>query len=155
MQIYRIIHPPVFSPIDNKTNAALFANLSEILADKPVSSIVLSSHGLYGDVFFKGRIERINETLIIGETIQHFNTVGSEEKQGAVHEEFDRQVKAIGLTTQQKLQNLTVTIVGLGGVGSPVAVQLARMGVGTLRLIDSDVIDKSNLYGFTGQLQKM
>jgi predicted ThiF/HesA family dinucleotide-utilizing enzyme len=146
------IHPPVFSPIDNETNAALFANLSEILTDKPISSIVLSSHGLYGDVFFKGKTDRIAETKIIGETIKYVNTVGAKKKQWAAQEELDRQVKAIGLTTQQKLQSFTVSIVGLGGVGAPVAIQLARMGVGTLRLIDSDVIDKSNLsrvYGST------
>jgi hypothetical protein len=90
--------------------------------------------------------------LVIGETIKRLNTVGTKEKQATVQEQFDRQAKAIGLTAQQKLQDLTVTIVGLGGVGSPVAAQLARMGVGTLRLIDLDVIDKSNLsrvYGST------
>ena len=145
-------HPPFFSPIDNETNAALFANLSEILTDKPISSIVLSDHGLYGDVFFKGKTDRISETKIIGETLKYMNTVSAKKKQGAVQEELDRQVKAIGLTAQQKLQSLTISIVGLGGVGAPVAIQLARMGVGTLRLIDPDVIEKSNLsrvYGST------
>jgi hypothetical protein len=112
----------------------------------------LSSHGLYGDFYFKGKTERIAETMVIGETIKRLKTVGTKEKQATVQDQFDRLVKAIGLTVQQKLQDLTVTIVGLGGVGSPVAAQLARMGVGTLRLIDSDVIDKSNLsrvYGST------
>jgi len=44
-----------------------------------------------------------------------------------------------------KVKSSTVGIAGLGGLGSPVAVSLARVGVGTLVLADYDVVEPSNL----------
>lgn len=46
---------------------------------------------------------------------------------------------------QQKLLNAKVLIIGLGGLGSPVAIYLAAAGVGELRLNDFDRVDLSNL----------
>ncbi len=51
----------------------------------------------------------------------------------------------MGVEAQNKLKGSTVCIAGLGGLGSPVAMQLASMGVGKLRLVDSDVVETSNL----------
>ena len=45
----------------------------------------------------------------------------------------------------QKLKDSTVGIAGLGGLGSVVAIALARIGVGTLILVDFDVVEPSNL----------
>jgi len=45
----------------------------------------------------------------------------------------------------EKVKRATVGIMGLGGLGSPVAVALARMGVGRLILADYDVVEPSNL----------
>lgn len=52
----------------------------------------------------------------------------------------------IGVLGQQKLNNAKVLIVGVGGLGSPVAQYLAASGVGTLGIIDNDVVDLSNLH---------
>ena len=46
---------------------------------------------------------------------------------------------------EEKLKNARVAIAGLGGLGSNIAVNLARSGVGHLLLIDFDVVDVSNL----------
>lgn len=46
---------------------------------------------------------------------------------------------------QQKLREGRVAIAGLGGLGSHIAVNLARLGVGYLRLIDFDLVEPSNL----------
>ena len=50
-----------------------------------------------------------------------------------------------GSHIQAKLENGRVAVAGLGGLGSHVAVMLARAGVGTLHLIDFDRVDLSNL----------
>ena len=46
---------------------------------------------------------------------------------------------------QVKLKNARVAIAGLGGLGSNIAVMLARSGVGQLLLVDYDVVDVTNL----------
>ncbi len=46
---------------------------------------------------------------------------------------------------QEKLHRAKVAVCGLGGLGSNIAIALARTGVGTLHLIDFDVVDLSNL----------
>ncbi|HEX2395629.1 MAG TPA: molybdopterin-synthase adenylyltransferase MoeB [Bacteroidales bacterium] len=51
----------------------------------------------------------------------------------------------VGIEGQIKIRNGKVLIVGAGGLGSPVALYLAAAGVGTLGIIDGDVVDTSNL----------
>jgi molybdopterin/thiamine biosynthesis adenylyltransferase/rhodanese-related sulfurtransferase/molybdopterin converting factor small subunit len=51
----------------------------------------------------------------------------------------------VGMEGQQKLKAARVLCVGTGGLGSPLAFYLAAAGVGTLGLVDFDVVDSSNL----------
>ena len=51
----------------------------------------------------------------------------------------------VGVEGQQKLKAARVLCVGTGGLGSPLAFYLAAAGVGTLGLVDFDVVDASNL----------
>src|SRR3954454_13198459 len=54
-------------------------------------------------------------------------------------------VPEIGLEGQTKLLNAKVLLLGAGGLGSPTALYLAAAGVGTLGVVDDDVVDLSNL----------
>jgi molybdopterin/thiamine biosynthesis adenylyltransferase len=62
-------------------------------------------------------------------------------------ERYSRQVlfRGIGAEGQRRLQNSQAAIVGCGATGSAVASLLARSGVGTLRIIDRDYVEPSNL----------
>jgi molybdopterin/thiamine biosynthesis adenylyltransferase/rhodanese-related sulfurtransferase len=51
----------------------------------------------------------------------------------------------IGVTGQRRLKNARVLLIGAGGLGSPAALYLAAAGVGTLGLVDFDVVDVTNL----------
>lgn len=51
----------------------------------------------------------------------------------------------VGLEGQRKLKDARVLIVGTGGLGSPISLYLAAAGVGTLGLVDYDVVDETNL----------
>ena len=61
-------------------------------------------------------------------------------------EELDRAFDArFPKKMQEKLRNAKVAVAGLGGLGSHIAVMLARSGIGKLRLVDFDVVDVTNL----------
>jgi sulfur-carrier protein adenylyltransferase/sulfurtransferase len=51
----------------------------------------------------------------------------------------------VGMTGQKRLKNARVLCVGAGGLGSPALLYLAAAGVGTLGIVDFDVVDESNL----------
>ncbi len=51
-----------------------------------------------------------------------------------------------GIENQKKFDDATVAICGLGGLGSNIAISLARVGVGRLILIDFDTVDVTNLH---------
>ncbi len=51
----------------------------------------------------------------------------------------------VGLEGQQKLKESKVLIIGTGGLGSPISLYLAAVGIGNLGLVDFDVVEKSNL----------
>ena len=73
---------------------------------------------------------------------------GSEELSKKDLDKFSRQVmlEEIGYNGQLKLKNAKVCVVGTGGLGHPIISRLTAMGIGTLRIIDRDVVELSNLH---------
>ena len=63
-------------------------------------------------------------------------------------EKFSRQIvlKDIGVLGQKKIIKAKVLIVGMGGLGCPAAEYLARAGIGSLGIVDSDNVDLSNIH---------
>lgn len=61
---------------------------------------------------------------------------------------YQRQIimPEVGSVGQRKLQEAKVLLIGAGGLGSPTALYLAAAGVGTLGIVDFDVVDASNLH---------
>ena len=63
-------------------------------------------------------------------------------------ERFSRQIilKDIGSVGQKKIKQAKVLVVGLGGLGCPVAEFLARAGVGNIGIVDNDIVNLSNIH---------
>ena len=61
---------------------------------------------------------------------------------------YSRQIilKKIGVIGQKRLLKASVLIVGAGGLGSPVAIYLAALGIGKIGIVDKDTVDISNLH---------
>lgn len=60
-------------------------------------------------------------------------------------ERYDRQIRVWGVEAQERLKKSSVAVVGLGGLGSPVATYLVAAGVGRVILVDSEPVELSNL----------
>ncbi len=65
----------------------------------------------------------------------------------SLRKRYDRHLRIpeVGEEGQLKLVNARVLLIGAGGLGSPTALYLAAAGVGTIGIVDSDVVDESNL----------
>ncbi len=60
-------------------------------------------------------------------------------------ERYSRQILFAGEGNQQRLTTASVAVLGAGGVGSPSLYYLAGAGIGHIKIVDCDVIDRSNL----------
>ncbi|MDI6719096.1 MAG: HesA/MoeB/ThiF family protein [Methanomicrobiales archaeon] len=64
---------------------------------------------------------------------------------GRERERYRRQLLLFGEEGQERLKRARVFIAGAGGLGSPIAIYLAAAGIGHIRLVDSDVVERTNL----------
>lgn len=73
---------------------------------------------------------------------------GGSELSEADLDRYSRQVmlEEIGYTGQLKLRDAKVCVVGVGGLGNPIVSRLVAMGIGTMRIVDRDFIERSNLH---------
>jgi len=63
---------------------------------------------------------------------------------------YDRNTRLFTLEGQEQLHDALIAVVGVGGLGSMVATQLARLGVNDLTLVDPDRVERSNLPRLAG-----
>jgi len=133
-----------FSSIDVKGNRKLLPNLAELLSRRPTGSLVFSTQGFDGVVFKEGRWGPIQQLSIVGQRLAVQTNVNDSGPQTGEHL-FDRQIGAFGTSSQQALNRLRISVIGAGGIGSALAVQLSKLGVGELVIIDHDNIEESNL----------
>jgi hypothetical protein len=106
---------------------------------------VLAEDAIAGDIWTTDRMRRpIAETTIVGRNLarQYPAPPLRPPKADAT---YDRQARCFGDRGQQLLRRAKVAVVGAGGVGQPLITMLARLGVGTLVVIDPDRVDPTNL----------
>lgn len=140
-----------FSQVDDTSDRALFPSIYSWLDDGSAAS--LGPHAsaiLMDDGRLFGRVVGVDGDFIPLECV---NVVGDDlsfwyasNPVTAGVPEFGRRVaQTFGAGTFERLRRLRVAVVGCSGTGSPVIEQLARNGVGSLVLVDPDVIEEKNL----------
>ena len=133
-----------------------FAKISDIMGDD-FKRRVLEGDGSPRsliNIYINGKNAKFSQgldtTLSTGDEIYILPAVagGSEELSQRELDRFSRQVmlEEIGYNGQLKLKNSKICVVGVGGLGNPITQRLVAMGVGTLRIVDRDVIELSNLH---------
>ncbi|MEQ9187715.1 MAG: ThiF family adenylyltransferase [Cryomorphaceae bacterium] len=139
----RDFHPSTFSAIDVISNEKMFRNLTEIV-EKPLASLVFSTKGIHGVVYANSEYQTISDYSILGRTID-FNLDTIREQGEFDEDELSRQILFMKKSGVECLTNLNIAIIGLGGIGSPLAVMLAKMGVKRMSFFDGDRVEKHNL----------
>jgi adenylyltransferase/sulfurtransferase len=133
-----------------------FAKISDVMGDD-FKRRVLENDGTPRsliNIYINGKNSKFSDgmdtSLVDGDEVYILPAVagGSDELSSKELDRFSRQVmlEEIGYQGQLKLKNSKVCVVGVGGLGNPITSRLAAMGVGTLRIIDRDVIELSNLH---------
>jgi len=133
-----------YSSSDDYGESRLLETLNALLPSTRPASLVISYTSVTGREFDNSRFRRLTGISIVGSPS---NTIFFAESQfvDPISERFDRQIRAFGEEGQRTLEHLRVAVVGLGGIGSLVAEQLARAGVGHILLIDFDRVEESNV----------
>jgi hypothetical protein len=112
----------------------------------PHGSIVLVDNGsAVARVFDENASSEQIELRTVGRTLAAVNPPSAMREPW-----FARQELALGARGQGQLRGLRVAVVGLGGLGSFVSLQLAHLGVGEIVLLDGDIVEASNLSRVAG-----
>ena len=134
---------------EDQRNEFPLAGLTSIIASAdslPVTennSILICQFGIVTEgIILEGELE--NTFSLLG-GVQAWEEYQSEKKDLS---RWARQtvLPEIGLEGQKKLLKATVAIVGMGGLGCPAAQSLVSAGVGTLKIIDGDKVELSNIH---------
>lgn len=137
---------PWFSAADDAGDARLMPSLKSRIPSAPHGSIVLVDNGkALGRVFDDDGTSSSLDVQVVGRTL-----VSAKPPERSDEPWFARQALALGAHGQSRLRRLRVGIVGLGGIGSVVSLQLAHLGVGELVLLDGDLVEDSNLSRIAG-----
>ena len=141
--------------IDTDTLKDAFAKISETMGDD-FKRRVLNEDGTPRsliNIYINGKNSKfsagLDTQLSDGDEVYILPAVaGGSDLSEKELDRYSRQVmlEEIGYQGQLKLKQSKVCVVGVGGLGNPIVTRLAAMGVGTLRIVDRDVIELSNLH---------
>ena len=134
--------PPGFSRTDEKTIEPMASYVIDMLG-KPYGAAVWAHGAVHADWFriSNGQLQRgtLRSVTVVGDYLRVLN---AEERR---EQRFDRQIPIVGAQGQAALLKLRVAVVGNGGTGSHAVSLLSYLGVRDLLLLDSDLIEASNL----------
>lgn len=134
-----------FSMRDDGADQELFGSVFGWMnSDDPHASLVMLPGGkIFGRAALSdGRMRDLTLTSVAGDDVKFWFPDGGDEHLG---EAMLRNEQAFGRGTMKLLRRLRIGVVGCSGTGSPVIEQLARLGVGTLVLVDPQFIEEKNL----------
>lgn len=132
------------SPIDLLTERELCGRVLPARTRRPVGSLVVGPEGFDGRVWSSGQAEALS--VRVGGRLATDAPVAPPDDRAA------RQLLVWGSAGQSRLAAAHVVVVGAGGTGSHVALQLAHLGVGAITLIDDDLVEASNLSRLLGTI---
>jgi len=137
-------YPVGFSAVDHVAIASLAETIGPIL-EGPFAAAVVHPDGWEVGVIEDGALVPIPHIVSVGRALRVLSPLNALPSRAAadVPGIDDRQRDALG-AVHDLLRQLDVSVVGLGGLGSPVAEQLVRMGIGSVTIVDDDRLDTAS-----------
>jgi hypothetical protein len=139
-----------FSAQDMRTIAASHPSLLDITGTT-VGAFVFGENAVAGEVWTPGEAPaRLGALRVLGSRVLDLDDGTAQHPIGNIDARHSRQILMFGDAGQARLRSLKVAVVGVGGGGSLIVEQLARLGVGEIWLIDFDRVSRSNLSRIVG-----
>jgi hypothetical protein len=138
---------------DRRAHERLFPHLSNIVRGLPVAGLALGSHSAAGEVWLPGDlIVEVDAVRVVSPTLR----INRPRRRSANAPEprFERQARMFGTEGQDRLRELHVAVVGVGGGGSMLIEQLAHLGVGAITAVDFDTVESTNLSRIVGASER-
>ena len=148
-----------FSNTDEKGFEEFVPYVLDVLPDLPYAALVTTDKGYFEGRMWnpQGKCSIILFVKIIGERLDKKITTSGKKLLPDLAElepTYARQKLVFGKEGQKTIKNIRVGIVGVGGIGSHLAQQLAYLGVKDFVIIDSDKVEDTNLNRLIGANQK-
>ncbi len=139
-----------FSSVDDEGERVLMPALFSRTGDCPHGALVITSKDCSARIWTKRNAEpqHLSPVMEVGRHLRIHDR--KRDSSPTIPKQFDRSVRAFGAEGQATLASLSIGIIGLGGIGSVVAEQLAHLGVRKLLLLDPDVLEETNLNRVVG-----
>jgi molybdopterin/thiamine biosynthesis adenylyltransferase len=142
---------PRYSPSDNYGEALTSETISNnLIGGPPVGSLLIGQRDLNSRVWLGQTNKHVISSVTILNTDKYWVHYYEPRSRYRQRLSVDRQVRVLGNDVQSQLEELVIGVVGLGGTGSIIAEQLARVGAKKLIIVDHDDFEQSNwsrLYG--------
>jgi molybdopterin-synthase adenylyltransferase len=127
--------PPGLSPRDRRSLQILSDTMAPIIR-RPFGVVAVHPAGWSGELIVDRHLVSIDRATALGRTLEFLEVI----PEAPTEARDDRQQRMLG-RAHPWLRRLQVGIVGAGGIGSPLAETVTRMGVAVAALFDRDVID--------------
>lgn len=133
----------IFSPQDDRNERELARAVHNRNGPgHALISVLVAGDGLAARAWTNEEASTIRRITVSGRRLRFFGRLGDERRPAEV---LERQGRLFGHEVNDTLRDMRVAVVGCGGTGSPVVMLLLRLGVGQLLLIDTDVVEVTNL----------
>ncbi len=143
-----------FSADDKASHQRLFPHLTDVLDGPPAVSLVFGEASVAGEAWHRsGDVVEVGGLRVVGHQLLTLRPRPIADTSG-LDQRFDRQVRLFGPEGQHRLRALNVGVVGAGGGGSMLIEQLAHLGVGTITVVDYDIVKTHNLSRIVGATSK-
>lgn len=138
---------PSPSRTDRRELPGIVESLANVAPSEVNGYLILSDDSAMSQVYMPGKrhLMDVNLVSIIGDPVQLTST----NKRKAATDVYDRQ-SFLGYDSQFIFENIRVGIIGYGGGGSHIGIQLAHLGIGRLTIFDDDVVEDTNLNRLVG-----